>query len=295
MSQVAARGALHVVATPIGNLEDLSPRAADILRSADLVLCEDTRHSGGLLRHLGSGARTLSLHAHNEHQRIETAIEQLRGGRLVALVSDAGTPCLSDPGNRLVDAVLSADLPVVSVPGPFAGAVALAGAGLTTASFSFWGFLPKKSAARRAALAERLNAGPGGELHTHVMYVPGRDVAPFCEDIAAVAPDCRVAVARELTKIHERYVRGTPSEVVAKWTDEWARGEAVVLVEVDGATCAQPVVAVDAETLVRQAIQAGEPRKAALRRIAKQTGKGRRELYATWQKMLDEAPAGPDQ
>lgn len=275
-------GALYVVATPIGNLDDLSLRAANVLRDVPLVLCEDTRHSGGLLRHLGSTAKALSLHAHNESGRIETVCNHLRHGENSALISDAGTPCLSDPGVRLVDAVQAAGMTVVSVPGPFAAAVALAGAGLQTAAFSFWGFLPKKSGARQAALVQRLVAGPGGAAHTHAVYVPGRDVAALCADIDAVAPAAKVALARELTKVHEQYVRGTAAEVAALLTDEMARGEAVVLIEVDAQTAAESPAEVDVDALLQAAIDEGLHRKTALRDISKKTGKSRRELYARW-------------
>ncbi len=279
-------GTLFVVATPIGNLEDLPARAARTLCDVALVLCEDTRHTGGLLRHLGAAPRTLSLHAHNEELRIAKVLAHLRDGQDAALVSDAGTPCLSDPGTRLVDAVQNADLPVASLPGPFAAAVALAGAGLSTAAFSFWGFMPKKSGARRTSLIERLRAGPGGTVHSHVLYAPGRDLAAVCEDLEAVAPRARLAIARELTKVHEQYLRGTAAEVRAKLTDEMLRGEAVLIVEVDGQTAAQTVQAPSVDELLNEAIAANQDRKTALRRIAKLTGKGRRELYARWVQLL---------
>jgi 16S rRNA (cytidine1402-2'-O)-methyltransferase len=284
-------GALFVVATPIGNLDDLTPRAVDVLSRVPLVLCEDTRHTGGLLRHLGATPRSLSLHAHNEVARIEGVLSHLRGGADAALVSDAGTPCLSDPGARLVDAVQLSGLPVVSLPGPFAGAVALAGAGLCTSAFSFWGFLPKKSAARRTALTDRLKPGPNGALHSHVFYVPGRDVPAVCDDINATAPNARIAVARELTKIHEGYVRGVAAAVKAQLSEEMQRGEAVVIIEVDAETAAVVQVPVPVDELLSEAIAAGEDRKTALRRIAKQTGKGRRELYARWTALTKDAGA----
>ena len=281
-------GTLFVVATPIGNLEDLTPRAARMLGAVDVVLCEDTRHTGGLLRHIvaeGIGravAACLSLHQHNEAERIDEVIERLEGGDDAALVSDAGTPCLSDPGARLVAAVHDAGLAVVSVPGPFAAAVAFAAAGASAATFSFWGFIAKRSSARRNALVERLFAGPGGGDHAHVFYVPGRDLRGFVQDIDAVAPRAFVVVARELTKIHEGYVRGGPAEVAAALTDEMLRGEAAVIVQVNAASQAVAVAAKDPAELIAAAIAAGTPRKEALRSIAKQTGKARRFLYKLW-------------
>lgn len=278
----SSNGTLFVVATPIGNLDDLTPRAVDVLSRVPLVLCEDTRHSGGLLRHLGAAPRTASLHAHNEQDRIHSVLQHLQSGADAALVSDAGTPCLSDPGVRLVDAVQSEGLSVVSVPGPFAGAVALAGAGLCTSAFSFWGFLPKKSSARRSALVARLAPGPDGALHSHLFYVPGRDVPALCDDIEAIAPAARIAVARELTKIHEGYVRGNAAEVRAALSEEMRRGEAVVIIEVDADTAAAAQEPPSVDSLLSAAITDGEDRKTALRRIAKLTSKGRRQLYARW-------------
>jgi len=275
-------GTLFIVATPIGNLEDLSPRAARMLGAVDVVLCEDTRHTGGLLRHLAVSTDCLSLHQHNEVERIGEVIERLRSGQSAALVSDAGTPCLSDPGARLVAAVHDANLPVVSVPGPFAAAVAFAAAGASASTFSFWGFVAKKPSARRTALVDRLVSGPGGADHAHIFYVPGRDLRAFVSDVGAVAPSSFVVVARELTKIHEGYVRGTPAAVVDGLVDEYLRGEAAVIVQVDRSTQAAPVRAADPDELIKAAIEEGTPRREALRSIAKQTGKARRVLYKLW-------------
>ncbi len=284
-------GTLFVLATPIGNLEDLTPRVGRLLGEVELVLCEDTRHTGGLLRHLGVAPTCLSLHAHNERSRLQQVVELLADGRDVALVSDAGTPCLSDPGARVVAAAHDTGAAVYSVPGPFAAAVALAGSGLAAVPFTFWGFVAKRSAARRNDLSERLRAGPGGEVHALAFFVPGRDLKVFCEDVGAVAPAAMVVLARELTKIHEGYVRGTPEEVIALLTDEQLRGEAVVLVEVDREREARALQPEDPASLVAAALAAGEERKPALRRISKLTGLGRRELYKLW---LRASEAGDD-
>ena len=273
-------GVLYVIATPIGNLGDLSPRAASLLGSVDLLLCEDTRHSAALLELVGARPERWSLHAHNEAGRTAAVVERLRGGALVGLVSDAGTPCLSDPGSLLVDAVQAAGLKVVSVPGPFAVAAALAGAGLPAVPFTFWGFVAKRSGTRRNQLAERLRAGPDGAM-THVFYVPGRDLRGFCADVAAVAPQASLAVARELSKVHEGWLRGTAAEVESALLDEQLRGEAVVLVAVERgseAEAGQP----DVDELLRAAIAGDRERKAALREISQQTGMSRRELYRRW-------------
>lgn len=268
---------LEVVATPIGNLSDLSPRAAEALAAADVVLCEDTRHSAPLLAHAGSTARTMSLHAHNEAGRIPQVLALLAEGKRVALISDAGTPCLSDPGARLIDAVHEAGLPVRTLPGPFAVAAGLAASGLCPLPFAFWGFLPKKSAARQATLRERLAPAPGDEAMTHAFYAPGRDLREVLADVAEVAPAARVVVGRELSKLHETYHRGTAAALAADFPEDALRGEAVILVEIR-----EPIgeaQAFDLDAALRQAAAAPD-RKEALRALAKQTGRSRRELYA---------------
>ncbi len=273
--------ALHVIATPIGNLGDLSPRAARLLATVDLLLCEDTRHSGALLERAGARPERWSLNAHNEESRVAAVIERLRGGSAVALISDAGTPCLNDPGGRLVDAVHTAGLPVVAVPGPFAAAVALSGAGLPAVPFTFWGFVAKRSGSRRNQLAERLQAGPSGELMTHAFYVPGRDLRAFCLDVGHVAPSATLAVARELSKVHEGWLRGLPAEVAGAFEDEQLRGEAVILIAVDRQSQASGAE-LDVDTLLRAGLEQGRERKAALREISQKTGVARRELYRRW-------------
>lgn len=275
-------GTLYVVATPIGNLGDLSPRAAEALALADLVLCEDTRHTGKLLNHLGLQKHTQSLHAHNEDERLPGVLERLRAGERLALVSDAGTPCLSDPGARLVDAVQAAGLQVVTVPGPFATAAAIAGSGLTPVPFAFWGFLAKKASERREQLRARLLPGPEGPM-THAFYVPGRDLREFSEDLAQVAPLAKVVLARELTKVHEGWIRGTPAQVLDLLTEEQLCGEAVALVEVDARSApGVPQVQASPDELVREARLAGRDRREALREIGVRTGLPRRVLYAMW-------------
>jgi 16S rRNA (cytidine1402-2'-O)-methyltransferase len=282
-----ADGCLWVVATPIGNLGDLTPRAAEILANADLVLCEDTRHTAVLLQHLGQRSQSpmvrkecWSLHAHNEVSRLPAVLERLQQGAQVALVSDAGTPCLSDPGALLVDAVHAAGRSVRTLPGPFAVAAALAGSGLTPIPFGFWGFVPKRAGELRDFLRTRLLPGPDGPM-THACYVPGRDLREVTGAVAEVAPAARVVVARELTKLHEGWLRGTAAEVQAALTEPQLRGEAVVLVEVREAPT--PVELPDPVVLVREAKAAGRDRKQALADIGRRTGQSRNALYRLWQ------------
>ncbi len=221
-------GRVVLVGTPIGNLGDLSPRAVDVLSTADAIYCEDTRHTRRLLTHAGiSGVRLRSLHGHNEAQRTEEVLRAVAGGAVVALVSDAGMPGISDPGSRLVAAAADVGLPVSVVPGPSAVMAALVVSGLSTDRFCFEGFLARSGSGR----SERL-AAVAAEDRTVVLFeAPGR-VSRTLEDLAAACGSLRrVAVVRELTKVHEEVWRGTLGEA-----EEWAeahpvRGEVVFVVE----------------------------------------------------------------
>lgn len=215
---------LSVVGTPIGNLDDLSPRAATALLEADVVACEDTRRTAGLLRHVGSGAPMVPLHAHNEAARAAELCARMLAGAHVALVSDAGMPLVSDPGARLVRAAADAGIAVTVVPGPSAVTAALAASGLGEgAGFVFLGFLPRR-AAERAALAERLT---GLDVPAVAYESPQRLPASLAA-LAQAFPDRRVAVCRELTKRFEEVVRGTAAEVAGRFT-EAPRGEITVV------------------------------------------------------------------
>lgn len=198
-----------MVATPIGNMGDLSPRARDVLGSVALVCAEDTRHTGQLLTHAGISARLLSLHEHNEAGRVEDILQRLRGGDSVALVTDAGTPLISDPGFRLLAALRSAGLPASPVPGPCAAIAALSVAGLATDRFFFEGFLPVRSAARVTRLRQLATRG-----ETLVFYEAANRMAETLADaIAVCGPERATAVGRELTKLHETVYRGSLAEV----------------------------------------------------------------------------------
>jgi 16S rRNA (cytidine1402-2'-O)-methyltransferase len=217
-----------VVATPIGNLSDLTPRAREALASADVVAAEDTRHTAQLLRHLGLERPLVSLHEHNEGARVPALIARLQAGENVALVSDAGTPLLSDPGAGLVGAAVAAGLRVTPLPGASALLAALCVAGLPAERFSFEGFLPAKVMARRQAL-EAL----ASETRTLVFYeAPHRIVDTLADATAAFGAGRQAAVARELTKLHETVYRGTLGELAAMAPREanLARGEIVLLV-----------------------------------------------------------------
>lgn len=218
-------GTLYVVATPLGNLEDLTLRALRTLRECDVIAAEDTRRTGQLLAHFGISRPLLSCHGFNEARRTEDLIARLRAGAKVALVSDAGTPGISDPGTRVVRAVLAAGLRVEPVPGPCAAVAALCASGLPTDEFHFVGFLPVKAGGRRREL-ERLRALPG----TLVLYESPHRAEKLLGELAALMPARPVVVARELTKRFEEWLRGTPAELVARTRGRAWKGECVVLV-----------------------------------------------------------------
>lgn len=214
------RGILHVVATPIGNLSDLTLRALEVLREADAVFAEDTRRTRRLLAHHGLRPALVSAHAHNERGRVAELLRRLEDGEQVALVSDAGSPAVSDPGADLVAAVAAAGYPVRSVPGPSAVVAALAVSGLPSDRFSFGGFLPARAGARDRRLAELL-ARP----ETVVLFEAPHRVRETLEALARLAPERRLAACRELTKTFEEVLRGRPSEVRSLLTSERERGE----------------------------------------------------------------------
>ena len=260
---------LVLVGTPIGNLGDASPRTAEALGDADVVCCEDTRRSGRLLAHLGVRApELLRLDDHTEVAQIDRLVGRIRAGEVVAVVSDAGLPGLSDPGARLAERVAAEDLLVEVVPGPFAGAVAVTGSGLLDPSgrFCFEGFLPRKGSARAQRLSELV-----GERRTVVLYEAPHRLERTLVDLAAtVGPDRRVALCRELTKLHEEYWRGTLAEAVEHSAHVAPRGEYVVVL--DGAPEPVPL---DDEALREQLaaeLAAGATRRDAATAVAARHG-----------------------
>ncbi|HUH00198.1 MAG TPA: 16S rRNA (cytidine(1402)-2'-O)-methyltransferase [Gammaproteobacteria bacterium] len=269
-------GTLWIVATPIGNLEDLSPRAQRILGEVDLVACEDTRHSGRLLAAFGLKARLASLHEHNEEREVPGLVARLQAGTSIALVSDAGTPLLSDPGFRLVRAAAAAGLEVSPVPGPSALLAALSVAGLPTDRFSFEGFLPARAAGRKARLREL-----AADARTLVFFEAGNRVAALLGDAAEALGEGRAAsVARELTKLHETVYRGTLAELAARLAadPDASRGESVVVI----AGCESGSAREGDEALLARLLPAlleELPPSRAVRIAAKLTGVPRRHAY----------------
>ncbi|HSM68841.1 MAG TPA: 16S rRNA (cytidine(1402)-2'-O)-methyltransferase [Xanthomonadales bacterium] len=264
---------LYVVATPIGNREDITLRALRVLAEADCIAAEDTRHSRVLLEFHGIDARPLSLHEHNEEQRIPGLLDRIRNGEAVALISDAGTPLISDPGFRLVRAVSEAGLAVHPVPGPSAVSAALSVAGLPTDRFRFEGFLPARPAARRKRLAA-LRDNPA----TLVLFETGRRIQSSLEDMQAVfGAGRRAVICRELTKQFETILRG-PLEALSAQVEadaDQSKGEFVILVE--GSEAGEAMV--DGLALA-QALTEFLPASQAARVAAKLSGGSRRDIYA---------------
>ena len=271
-------GTLYLVATPIGNLEDVTRRALRVLSEADVVACEDTRRTRSLLEHFQIRARTVSYHEHNERERAEELARMLEEGADVALVSDAGTPGVNDPGYRLVRACAERGLRVVPVPGPTAFVAAVTASGLPTDEFYFGGFLPARPHARREKLAavKALRA-------TLVFYETPHRIAQALADAREVLGEREAAVARELTKLHEEVVRGRLSELRQHFSAEGAaRGEMVLVIDRDAvedegaattpttASVAERVAALEAE---------GLEQRAALKRAARELGLTRDEAY----------------
>ncbi len=218
-------GTLYLVATPIGNMEDITLRAIRTLRDCDLVAAEDTRHTGMLLKRLGLAKRQVSTHKFNEAKRSGEIVELLQGGGTVSMVSDAGSPGISDPGHRLVTAVIEAGCRVETVPGACALVAALTASGLATNEFHFVGFLPVKSGQRAKRLAKLLEL-PG----TLALYESPYRVVKLLGELAEVAPDRPVVLARELTKKFEQIQRGLPAELLAAYSERKPKGEFVVLI-----------------------------------------------------------------
>lgn len=267
-------GLLVIVSTPIGNLGDLSPRAVETLGRADLICCEDTRRTRGLLTHAGlSGRRLLSLHVRNEGARLPEVLSELGSGKTVAVVSDAGTPTVSDPGGRLVAAAVAAGFEVTAVPGPNAGLMALVVSGLPTDRFCFEGFLARRGSDRR----RRLEALGTEERTTVIHEAPGRLAATLADLAAVCGPDRDVVVARELTKLHEEVWRGTLGAAVGEFEAREVRGEVVVVLA--GAGTAPPVDEAVVVAELRRQVEAGASWRDATAAVAAGLGVSRRWVY----------------
>jgi 16S rRNA (cytidine1402-2'-O)-methyltransferase len=267
------RGILYLVATPIGNLADITYRAVQVLRDVDLIACEDTRHTAKLLQHYGISARTLSYHEHNEQSRGGELVQRLQNGENIAVVSDAGTPAINDPGFRIVQTAIEHDIEVVSIPGPSALITALVAAGLPTDEFFFGGFLPVRSTARQNRLRE-LGAIPS----TLIFYEAPHRLAATLADALQVLGDRKAVVARELTKLHEELRRGPLSELKSHFANERPRGEIVLLIDKTSVEKVETSTESVAE-LVEKFEGEGLDHKSALKRAARELKLPRAEAY----------------
>jgi 16S rRNA (cytidine1402-2'-O)-methyltransferase len=265
-------GLLYLVATPIGNLEDITYRAVRILSEADLIACEDTRQSRKLLDHYNIHKPTISYHDHNEAERTEDLTARLINGSVIALVSDAGIPLVSDPGYRLVRAAVEAGVPVVPIPGPSASLTALAGSGLPTDAFYFGGFLPAKPG-QRAQLLETLAESQA----TLIFYEAPHRILEALEAIESVLGARPIVVARELTKIHEEFLRGTAASIRAELESrESVKGEITLLI---GKATEPPADNRPVDQAVNALIHDGMPRMDAIKLVARRRGLSKREVY----------------
>lgn len=220
------RPGLYLVATPIGNLQDITLRALRILRECDLIACEDTRHTQQLLNYFEIKTPTVSYHKHNERERTNELVPKLQSGTSIALVSDAGMPGISDPGNVLINTAIREQISVIPIPGPSAFVCALAASGLPAENFTFRGFLPARPGARRTALE-----GIRDLSETVIVYEAPHRIAALLKDITEVlGHNRRIVIARELTKIHEEFLRGTAAELAEKFAPEDVKGEIVLLI-----------------------------------------------------------------
>jgi 16S rRNA (cytidine1402-2'-O)-methyltransferase len=267
-------GTLFVVATPIGNLADVSPRAAQILASVGRIACEDTRHTAKLLHHLGVQTPTVSYHEHNERERAGELVAALQAGEDLALVTDAGTPLVSDPGYRLVERASAAGVRVVPVPGASAVMAALMASGLATDEFRFCGFLPPKSGARRSKLASLKN-----ETCTLVFFEAPHRVAETLADIQAELGDRPCVAAREITKLHEEFLRGPISAIVAGFANREPKGEFTLVVGKAAAVNEAPPDASALRQRVADLEREGMSRMDAIKETARRAGLGKREVY----------------
>jgi len=268
-------GTLYLVSTPIGNLEDITRRALSTLREVGLIAAEDTRHTRKLLTHYDIHTRLTSYYEFKETGKAAKLVDKLLGGASIALVSNAGTPGLSDPGYRLVRAAIDAGIRIVPVPGPDALTAALVASGLSPARFCFEGFLPRKRSQRKARI-EQMRSDP----RTYIFYEAPKRVATLLSEIAELFPKRMVVVARELTKIHEEIVRGSAEELSELFHAREPKGEFVVLVE--GSSGNEAEVLDDSavlETYAALAQQEGLSRSDAIKETAKKLGLPKRDVY----------------
>jgi 16S rRNA (cytidine1402-2'-O)-methyltransferase len=274
MQNPTETGTLYIVGTPIGNLEDITFRAVRILQSVDIIAAEDTRHTGKLLQHFQITAPQISYHEHNQKERIPQIIEKLQQGKAIAIVTDAGMPGISDPGYELIKACIAAQICVVPIPGASAAITALSAAGLPTDRFTFEGFLPPKGQERQQRL-EALQT----EARTIILYEAPHRLRQTLPDLAAILGEERsIVLARELTKLHEEFWRGTIKDAIAHYAEQSPQGEFTLVlagVELQQPQLSEAAIKAELQNLISQGIS----RSQASRQLAQQTSLPRRHIY----------------
>lgn len=278
---------LYLVATPIGNLGDITLRALDVLKRVDRIACEDTRQTQKLLNHFQIATPTESCHEHNERDRAARFVDAIKAGKRIAVVTDAGMPGISDPGMWLAKAAIEAGLPVIPIPGANAALSALVASGLPTQEFQFLGFLPEKAGARRTRL-EELAAQAAETERTLVFYEAPHRILETLDDLQSVfGPDLRIVVARELTKLHEEFLRGSVASVREELAArDRVRGEITLLVQAPSASSVSSVAAHEtiAAAVARLAAEHGMDEKEALKRLARDLNRSKSDLYRELQR-----------
>ncbi|KAJ3673899.1 hypothetical protein LUZ60_005891 [Juncus effusus] len=267
---------LYLVATPIGNLEDITLRALRILKSADVILSEDTRHSSKLLNHYNIKAPLISYHKFNEREREASILKRLQEGEIIALISDAGTPGISDPGTELAKMCVNENILVTPIPGPSALIAALSASGLSTNEFTFVGFLPKRAGARK----ERLEIS-AKETGTQIFFVPPHGISQFLNEASTIFGDSRsCVVAREITKIHEEFWRGIIGEANKHFSEKQPKGEITILIE--GKLDTGPEIPSDShlEFELQKLISNGLPLSSAVKLVSEATSAKKKDVYA---------------
>ena len=267
-----AAGTIYLVATPLGNLEDITLRALRVLGEVDLIACEDTRRTGKLLKHFRISKPLLSFHEHNESARASGIVERASGGESIAVVSDAGMPGISDPGYRLVANAIAAGVVIVPIPGPVALVTALVSSGLPTGSFRFGGFLPAKATQRRKTLQALID-----DTTTLVFYEAPHRIVNTLQDVLEILGDRRAVIARELTKVHEEFLRGSVSDLLATLDQRGlVRGEITLLIDRGESPRTREVTIADRVDVF---MSQGAGRMGAVKQVAKECGLSKREVY----------------
>ncbi|TCD46631.1 16S rRNA (cytidine(1402)-2'-O)-methyltransferase [Streptococcus sp. X16XC17] len=270
-------GTLYLIPTPIGNLQDMTFRAVEVLEMVDAICAEDTRNTGILLKHFSIETKQISFHEHNAYEKIPDLIRQLLAGKNLAQVSDAGMPSISDPGHDLVQAAIAEGIPVVALPGASAGITALIASGLAPQPHIFYGFLPRKVGQQQAFFQEKKTYP-----ETQTFYESPYRVADTLENMLAIYGDRQVTVVRELTKLYEEYQRGTISEILDYVADHPLKGECLIIVAGNDGQAEQELEELDPLELVQQKIENGQKPNQAIKEVAKQLNLNRQELYKAY-------------